>query len=220
MSFLPSLNSRSSKGFKTSQGAPARSGSSNFQLRQYAEATLGSGSLRNAVKLPEGEDLNEWLAVNTVDFYNQINMLYGTVTQFCSPASCPEMKATDEYEYLWQDNEKFKKPTKLSAPDYIEHLMNWVQAYFENPAVFPAKIGVQFPKNFLQIIRTIFKRLYRVYAHIYCEHFEVITRLGLQPHLNTSLKHFVYFAKEFELVEKKDFGPLSELVERMLEESK
>jgi MOB kinase activator 1 len=25
---------------------------------------LGSGSLRKAVKLPEGEDLNEWLAVN------------------------------------------------------------------------------------------------------------------------------------------------------------
>jgi MOB kinase activator 1 len=33
-------------------------------LRQFAEATLGSGSLRKAVKLPEGEDLNEWLAVN------------------------------------------------------------------------------------------------------------------------------------------------------------
>jgi Mob1/phocein family len=39
-------------------------GTSSYQLRQYAEATLGSGSLRKAVKLPEGEDLNEWLAVN------------------------------------------------------------------------------------------------------------------------------------------------------------
>ncbi len=35
-----------------------------WQLKQFAEATLGSGSLRKAVKLPEGEDLNEWLAVN------------------------------------------------------------------------------------------------------------------------------------------------------------
>lgn len=39
-------------------------GTSSYQLRQFAEATLGSGSLRKAVKLPEGEDLNEWLAVN------------------------------------------------------------------------------------------------------------------------------------------------------------
>jgi hypothetical protein len=28
-----------------------------------------------AVKLPEGEDRDEWVAVNTVDFFNQINML-------------------------------------------------------------------------------------------------------------------------------------------------
>ena len=39
-------------------------GSSSYQLRQFAEATLGSGSLRKAVKLPKDEDLNEWLAVN------------------------------------------------------------------------------------------------------------------------------------------------------------
>ncbi len=35
------------------------------QLKRYAEATLGSGNLRAAVVLPEGEDLNEWLAVNS-----------------------------------------------------------------------------------------------------------------------------------------------------------
>lgn len=76
---------------------------------------MGSGSLRKAVRLPEGEDLNEWLAVNSkdehmyvqdqndqhiqttvVDFYNQINLLYGSITEFCSPQTCPEMKATDE----------------------------------------------------------------------------------------------------------------------------
>lgn len=95
----------------------ANKGTSSYQLRQFAEATLGSGSLRKAVRLPEGEDLSEWLAVNgllaplrclqshvdvaedlatVVDFYNQINLLYGSITEFCSPQSCPEMKATDE----------------------------------------------------------------------------------------------------------------------------
>ena len=39
-------------------------GTSSYQLRQFAEATLGSGSLRKAVRLPDGEDLSEWLAVN------------------------------------------------------------------------------------------------------------------------------------------------------------
>lgn len=32
---------------------------------KHAAATLGSGNLRNAVALPDGEDLNEWVAVNS-----------------------------------------------------------------------------------------------------------------------------------------------------------
>ena len=56
-----SSNARSRNQFKPTR---ANKGTTSYQLRQFAEATLGSGSLRKAVKLPEGEDLNEWLAVN------------------------------------------------------------------------------------------------------------------------------------------------------------
>ena len=92
-----------------------------------------------------------------VDFYNQINLLYGSITEFCSPQSCPEMKATDEYdhgktlpwfrltyvrfEYLWQDSENFKRPTKMTAPEYVEHLMSWVQSNIDNEQLFPSRIG-------------------------------------------------------------------------------
>uniref|UniRef100_A0A803PHG2 MOB kinase activator-like 1A n=1 Tax=Cannabis sativa TaxID=3483 RepID=A0A803PHG2_CANSA len=63
-------------------------------LRKHIDATLGSGNLREAVKLPTGEDLNEWLAVNTVDFFNQVNLLYGTLTEFCTAENCPTMTVT------------------------------------------------------------------------------------------------------------------------------
>lgn len=36
------------------------------QLKRHIDATLGSGNLREAVRLPPGEDLNEWLAVNSI----------------------------------------------------------------------------------------------------------------------------------------------------------
>jgi len=213
-SFITTINARTRGQFKPRN---VNKGTSSYQLRQFAEATLGNGSLKKAVKLPDGEDLNEWLAVNVVDFYNQINLLYGSITEFCSPQSCPEMKATDEFEYLWQDSVNYKRPTKMPAPAYIEHLMAWVQSNIDNESQFPSRIGVPFPKTFPTLIRQLFKRLYRVYAHIYCHHYPVIVQLGLEPHLNTSFKHYVLFIEEHGLASGKDFwGPLGDLVESML----
>ncbi|KAL5995320.1 MOB kinase activator 1A [Asimina triloba] len=63
------------------------------QLQRHIIATLGNGNLREAIRLPPGEDLNEWLAVNTVDFFNQVNLLYGTLTEFCTPNICRTMSA-------------------------------------------------------------------------------------------------------------------------------
>uniref|UniRef100_A0A3B3ZSN8 MOB kinase activator 1A n=1 Tax=Periophthalmus magnuspinnatus TaxID=409849 RepID=A0A3B3ZSN8_9GOBI len=54
---------RSSKTFKPKKNIPE--GSHQYELLKHAEATLGSGNLRQAVMLPEGEDLNEWIAVNS-----------------------------------------------------------------------------------------------------------------------------------------------------------
>lgn len=60
--YILTRNARTRGQFKPKH---ASKGTNSYQLRQFAEATLGSGSLRKAVKLPEGEDLGEWLAVNS-----------------------------------------------------------------------------------------------------------------------------------------------------------
>jgi len=179
--------------------------------------------LRKVVKLPEGEDRDEWLAVNVVDFYNQVNLLYGAITEFCSPQTCPEMKATDEFEYLWHHPPAFPKPTRLPAPTYISHLLTWTSDLLADPNLFPTHPGVPFPANFDPTVRQIFKRLYRIYAHIYCHHYGIIRGLGLEAHLNTGFKHYVLFVEEFGLADGEGkkaraewFGPLGELVESML----
>ncbi|BGO93332.1 hypothetical protein NBRC10512_000067 [Rhodotorula toruloides] len=187
-----------------------------YQLKKYAEATLGSGNLRMAVVLPEGEDLNEWLAVNTVDFFNQLNMLYGCVTEFCTQQECPVMCAGPRFEYHWQDGVKYKRPTKMSAPDYVEHLMNWVQGMLDDEAIFPSKPGVPFPKTFQATVKSIVRRLFRVYAHLYNHHFAQMCALSIEAHLNTSFHHFILFLDEFKLVDKKELAPLGELISSII----
>lgn len=63
------------------------------QLKRHIDATLGSGNLREAVRLPVGEKEEEWLAVNTTDFFNAASVLYGALEEFCTVATCPVMRA-------------------------------------------------------------------------------------------------------------------------------
>jgi len=186
------------------------------KLSEYAKATLGSGNMRSAVVLPKGEDLNEWLAVNTVDFFNEISLLYGTITEFCTPSTCPVMSAGPKYEYLWADGVKVKKPIKVSAPEYVDLLMSWVETQLNDEQIFPLQLGTPFPKNFRRIVEVIFKRLFRVYAHIYHSHFEKIVGLGAEAHLNTCFKHFIYFVKEFKLIDAKELAPLDDLMDSLM----
>lgn len=194
--------------------------SSHSELRAHAESSLGTGALAKAIKLPPGEDINEWLAVAIVDIYNHTNMLYGSITNFCSPQTCPRMIATSEYEYRWQDplHRNGQPPLPLSAPAYVETLMNWVQTFLDDESIFPTKMGVPFPKQFIALCRTILRRLIRIHAHLFCHHGDALTALGIQIHLATSLKHAALIGKEFQLLNESDFGPLSEIVNNLLQE--
>lgn len=190
-------------------------GTKRYALHAYAQVTLGSGNMRAAVALPEGEDENEWLATHTVDFYNEISLLYGTISDFCTGEACPSMTAGPKYEYRWADGVTVVTPIKVSAPEYVDRLMSWTEGQINNDAVFPTSADVAFSKNFKSTVRQIFKRLFRVYAHIYHSHFDKVVELSAEAHLNTCFKHFVYFVLEFDLIEKKELAPLEELINNL-----
>ena len=58
----------------------------------------------------------------------------------------------------------------------------------------------------------------RRYAHIYYCHFERMSALGAEPHLNTCFKHYMFFVYEFNLIPKREeLAPLQELIDKLLE---
>ncbi|XP_048643318.1 MOB kinase activator 1A [Marmota marmota marmota] len=216
MSFL--FSSRSSKTFKPKKNIPE--GSHQYELLKHAEATLGSGNLRQAVMLPEGEDLNEWIAVNSkfltilnfIGFWKDLAEIL--LMSFLLWAYLLNTFLS-RYEYHWADGTNIKKPIKCSAPKYIDYLMTWVQDQLDDETLFPSKIGVPFPKNFMSVAKTILKRLFRVYAHIYHQHFDSVMQLQEEAHLNTSFKHFIFFVQEFNLIDRRELAPLQELIEKL-----
>ncbi|KAK2149250.1 hypothetical protein LSH36_459g01006 [Paralvinella palmiformis] len=191
-------------------------GTMRYDLHKRANASLHSGiDLKHVVKLPPDEDLNDWIAVHVVDFFNRINVIYGVLTEYCTEQTCPTMSGGPKYEYHWCDGVKYKKPTKLPAPQYISLLMDWIEDQINNEDIFPIKCGVPFPKTYIGTVKKILTRLFRVFVHVYIHHFDKLVSLGAEPHVNTCYKHFYYFVTEFNLVDKKELDPLKQLTERL-----
>ncbi|XP_007885239.1 MOB kinase activator 3C [Callorhinchus milii] len=191
-------------------------GTQRFELYKKAQASLKSGvDLKTVVQLPVGENLNDWIAVNTVDFFNRINLIYGTICEYCTERSCPVMTGGLKYEYRWQDEHKYKKPTKVTAPQYMNLLMDWIETLINNEENFPTRVGVPFPKNFQQLCKKILTRLFRVFVHVYIHHFDRLTTMGAEAHVNTCYKHFYYFVTEFDLINERELEPLKLMTEKI-----
>ena len=190
-------------------------GTLKYDLHKKAKASLNAGlDLKNAVSLPDDEEISDWVAVHVVDFFNRINLIYGTVCEFCTEATCPVMSGGPKFEYYWAD-EIQKKPMKLPATDYISKLMDWIERQINDDAIFPSQVGVPFPRNFLQVCKKILTRLYRVFVHVYIHHFDKLISIGAEAHINTCYKHFYFFVIEFKLVDPKEFEPLKEMTARV-----
>jgi len=216
MNFAANFSSFFDKGRTFRPKKKFQPGTLKYSLHKQAQASLNSGiNLRSVVRLPAGEDFNDWLAVHVVDFFNRINLIYGAVCEQCTETSCPTMSGGPKFEYLWQDGVKYKKPTHLPAPQYITLLMDWIEAQINDENIFPVTTDVPFPKTFQPVCKKILTRLYRVFVHVYVHHFDRMMAIGAEPHVNTCYKHFYYFVTEFNLMNEKEFQPLKEMTQRI-----
>ena len=55
--------------------------------------------------------------------------------------------------------------------------------------------------------------MFRIFAHIYHNHFDKIVHLLLEAHWNSFFAHFILFVKEFGLIERSEMEPLIALIE-------
>ena len=181
-------------------------------LSTMMKATLGTGNMLSTVATPTGESLNEWLAVNTVDFFNEVSLLYGLVAGEAGELYTKQGEGFPAgFEYRWADGVTIKKPIRCSSPEYVDYVMSWVDGQINNENIFPPSEDVPFPDQFLKYIRDIFKRLFRVFAIIYSKEplFNVFESIEAAPHLNTSFKHFMFFCLQHKLVAEQEMKAIA-----------
>ncbi|XP_025831943.1 MOB kinase activator-like 2 isoform X1 [Agrilus planipennis] len=173
------------------------------------ERKLPDMDMKTLVELPAGLDYNEWLASHTMALFDHVNLVYGTISEFCTNTSCPDMTGPGQRTYLWFD-EKGKK-TKVAAPQYIDYVMTFIQKTISDENIFPTKYANEFPSSFASIVRKIVRLLFHVIAHLYAAHFREVVLLGLHAHLNLTFAHLMALHHRFSLIDAKETEVLRDL---------
>lgn len=182
-------------------------GSNAAALHAVIQASLDVGDVLTAVRTPPGIDAATWQCVALVDFHNAVSLCFGLVADVCTAASCPSMCATSRYEYL--SSVGGGAPQRLPAREYVAALLTSVLAAVDAAGVAP-------PPDFIEATaRPLFRRLVRVYGHLYCHHAETLAALGATGHVDACFRHLHAFVMHHGLVEAKELAPLAATLERL-----
>mmetsp|Transcript_18244 Transcript_18244/g.32251 ORF Transcript_18244/g.32251 Transcript_18244/m.32251 type:complete len:223 (-) Transcript_18244:367-1035(-) len=167
---------------------------------RLTKRALRPKTILEEVALPKGEDLHEWIAANTVDFYNEISLLYGLVVDDAQrDFKNPGEGFPPGFEYRWAESNS-REVIRVSSPEYVDYVMTWVEDQLDNESIFPTLESEPFPDDFINYARDIYKRMFRVFAIMYHQHFKSFEEIEAQAHLNTCFKHFLFFVLQYDLV--------------------
>ena len=71
-----------------------------------------------------------------------------------------------------------------------------------------------FPKDFVSICQQIFLQMFRVYAHLYWNHFvDPFYHLNLEKALNSCFSHFILTATALDMLSPHDIEPMQALID-------
>ncbi len=156
-------------------------------------------------------------------------LVYVVLTSFCSTHS-----------YTWLNSRH--EPIELPAYEYITLMQRWISGKVDDNNIFPTDpaeisfaplsqhngeangsvdsnddwVGKRsgFPRDFMGICRTIFVQMFRVYAHLYWDHFlQPFYHLNLEKQLNSCFSHFILTATTLDLLRAEDIEPMKPLVD-------
>ncbi|CAJ0570308.1 unnamed protein product, partial [Mesorhabditis spiculigera] len=153
-------------------------------------------------QIPGGVDTNEWLATHTLALFDHVNALCGSISELCTPVTCPAMSFPGTSKAIFVD-ERGKRHT-YTAPQYIDCVMSFCEQNSKNEDFFPTRYGSTFSGDFQGHCRRVIRLLWQCCGHLYTNHWDQMGVLDLRPQCAMVLAHMSQISKIFGLLEPKD----------------
>lgn len=160
-----------------------------------------SENLRDYVRLPKGKSVEDWVATNLHNFFDEVFRL----------VSHKDGVEDKDIEYKWAGEE-------VTANEYLELAVEWMILKINNDGLMPKEEDEEYPADFLskravEFFTQIF-RTHVILQSLYMDEVDEEEALELQ----VSFKHLIFFSLEFDLIPENEFRPMQSEIDSLREE--
>merc|ERR1711937_99863 len=149
-------------------------------------------SIQNILSPPEGADEDVWKYEHLRQFCQELNGLATRLQVECTPQSCPQMTATDQWIFLCAAH---KSPKECSAIDYTRHTLDGAAILLNSHKYFPSRVSLRQPS--VTKLGSISRRIYRIFSHAYFHHKHIFLDFENQFQL---CRRFTVFVTSYNLM--------------------
>lgn len=151
-------------------------------------------SIDKILEKPEGADEDVWKYEHLRQFCQELNGLATRLQVECSPTSCPQMTATDQWIFLCAAH---KSPKECSAIDYTRHTLDGAANLLNNSKYFPSRVSLKLAS--VTKLGSVSRRIYRIFSHAYFHHRQIFLDF---ENMNQLCRRFTKFVTMYDLMPK------------------
>lgn len=120
---------------------------------------------------------------------------------------------------MWCDGITFVDPISIPARTYMKFCLLWTQKQLKDPEIITSTPSAIYSSDALSTWKMMYRRLLRVYAHLYVNHkvdFDKIGVLGMV--LQCVMRRFILYGIESGLTSKKELEPVKKIMKKVQRE--
>ncbi|XP_033152808.1 MOB kinase activator-like 4 isoform X2 [Drosophila mauritiana] len=177
-----------SKDFCRWPDEPLEEMDSTLAVQQYIQQLIkrDPSNVELILTMPEAQDEGVWKYEHLRQFCMELNGLAVRLQKECSPSTCTQMTATDQWIFLCAAH---KTPKECPAIDYTRHTLDGAACLLNSNKYFPSRVSIK--ESSVTKLGSVCRRVYRIFSHAYFHHRRIFDEFEAETYLCHRFTHFV-----------------------------
>ncbi|EDW61663.1 MOB kinase activator-like 4 isoform X2 [Drosophila virilis] len=161
---------------------------STLAVQQYIQQMIkrDPSNVELILTMPEAQDEGVWKYEHLRQFCMELNGLAVRLQKQCSPSTCTQMTATDQWIFLCAAH---KTPKECPAIDYTRHTLDGAACLLNSNKYFPSRVSIK--ESSVTKLGSVCRRVYRIFSHAYFHHRRIFDEFEAETYLCHRFTHFV-----------------------------